>query len=240
MPDRERPDDHDSPDPNQPAAYRQALAAGLQQLRVRLDDDQITKLEAHYHRVVETNRLFNLTRITKPADFAVKHHLDSLAVVRWADDHRIKVRRVLDVGTGAGLPAIPVAIARPDWLVTAIDGTAKKSNFVAQTAAALELPNLTVLHERAEHWTPDQRFDLVLFKAIGPIERCIRLARPHLARNSHAVLYKTADLPNDERTAGARCAAELGYAPAKHYDYELQLHGETIPRRLWLFRLDRL
>jgi len=200
---------------------------------------QVEQLAAHFACVMEANERFNLTRITDPEDFAMKHVIDSLAVVRWVEENAVEVRRVLDIGTGAGIPAIPIAVARDDWHVTAVDGTAKKAHFVRDVAVELGLANLAALHARAEHWKADRPFDLVLLKAIGPIERCLRFARPHLADGGYAVLYKTAHLPEHEIAAGARTAKELGFAAPEQFAYDLVLGEETMARQLWIFRVGR-
>ena len=219
------------------ADFDRALNAGLRFLDTELSARQCEKLWLHRQRVVEANRRFNLTRITDPVEFAVKHHLDSLALLAWVAKTGARVSRVLDVGTGAGIPAVPLAIARPDWNITAIDGTAKKVRFVAELTDELDLDNLTCRHARAESWRGETTFDLVLFKAVGSIARCLRNARRHLPEGGTAALYKTAALADKEADEASQAACKLGFElPARHA-YQLPLGDEAIRREIWLYRL---
>jgi 16S rRNA G527 N7-methylase RsmG len=129
-------------------AFEAALQGALPALGLDLDADVCGRLFEHYQQVVEANRSFNLTRITGPADAAVKHYADSLSLLAspWVDAERSTV--VLDVGTGAGFPAAPLAIVCPRWSVLAIDGTAKKVRFVQACAEAMGLGNLEGRHAR--------------------------------------------------------------------------------------------
>ena len=112
-------------------AFEEALLAACSAIRLSLTEPQRELMLAHYRRVVEANRHFNLTRITSPADAAVKHYVDSLTLMAspWVEADRSLT--VVDVGTGAGFPAVPLAIMCPQWQILAIDGTGKKARFVA-------------------------------------------------------------------------------------------------------------
>jgi len=126
-----------------------ALCRAVAALGLAVDQGQRARMYAHFRRVIEANRVFNLTRITAPADAAVQHYADSLSLLAapWIDAGGPLT--VLDVGTGAGFPAIPLAIVCCHWDITAIDGTGKKARFVAETAAALKLTNVRAGHARA-------------------------------------------------------------------------------------------
>lgn len=200
---------------------------------------QRSTLWTHHQRVIETNQRFNLTRITEPAEFAVKHHADSLAVVAWTRDSAVDVGRILDIGSGAGLPAVPLAVANPNWHVVAIDGTGKKAAFVNGVADELGLANLHSFHARAESWRSDRRFDLVVLKAIGPIARCLDLAYRHLRPDGQVAIYKTANMRQAEISDGLATAGRLGFVDPVVYPYELPLGDETLARTLWIYRLAR-
>ncbi len=216
--------------------FGSALGAGLKSLGIKLSDAQRGKLWDYRELVVEANKEFNLTRITGPRDFAVKHHIDALAVLRWCRQSSVPVGRVLDVGTGAGVPAVSLAIAEPSWLVTALDGTGKKVRFVADVARALKLCNLSAIHGRAEEWRGEDEFDLVLFKAVGSLARCLAWARPHLMSGGRAIIYKTDKVADDEIAEARKVAKRLRYSAAKHFEYKLRDGDEERSRVLWIFR----
>lgn len=216
--------------------FDDALRTALGTMHIDLSDAQESQLLRHYQLVLDTNRKFNLTRITEPEEFAVTLLADSLSLLAWARDGGHRVDRVLDIGTGAGLPAVPLAIARPDWHVTAIDGTGKKARFVKEVAEELTLRNLEARHERAESWRDRKRFDVVTLKAIGPLERCIRLAAPHVRRGGWVVVYKTMSLTDTERIDGLAATKERGFDTPSAYEYELTLHDATLRRALWVHR----
>jgi len=219
--------------------FDRSILTGLTDLDLNLTDRQHDDLATHFDLVVAANRLFNLTRVVDPDAFAVKHHADSLATWQWARQRGIEARRLLDVGTGAGLPAVPLAIAEPDWDVTAIDGTRKKANFVADVAAKIGIDNLHAEHARAESLSAERPFDIITFKAVGPLARCLRFARPHVAVNGHVVVYKTVDLPDEELGDARVAAGQLGFDTPRRHGYVLHLGGEQFARELWVFSLSR-
>lgn len=217
-------------------AYDEALLAASSHLKIVLSGRQREMLCRHFVQVIETNRTFNLTRITRPEEFAAKHHADSLGVVKWCEEKSLNVKSVLDVGTGAGIPAVAIAVAKPDWQVTAIDGTGKKARFVAAVAEELGITNLTVHHSRAEQFRAGIRFDLVLFKGVGQIASCLRFSQPHLVRKGCAVMYKTRNVPPEETEDLADVTFDLGFGQAQVFEYDLPAGGEIIERSLWTFR----
>jgi 16S rRNA (guanine527-N7)-methyltransferase len=211
------------------AALGEALAA----LELPLGSDARDRLYAHYERLVEANRQFNLTRITTPADAAVKHYADSLSLLAtpWVDPAR--PLRVLDLGTGAGFPAVPLAIACPEWSITAIDGTGKKVRFVAECAGALGLAGLVARHARGEDLIRGGgvRFDLVLVRAVGKVAPVLELSAPLLDRGGAVVFYKSAGADEEELRAGQAEAARRKLL-VQEQALELPLAGETLQRRL--------
>jgi 16S rRNA (guanine527-N7)-methyltransferase len=201
-----------------------------------LDDTQIEQLWRFRALVLETNAKINLTRITAPRDFAVKHVVDSLAICGAIAPSGSSTIRVLDVGTGAGIPAVPLSIARRDWSVHAIDGTGKKARFVASVAETLRLGNLVAEQARAETWRGSEPFDVVTFKAVGSLAHCVRLGRQHLTGGGRMVVFKTADVAADELADGANEARRAGFTVEQPIVYELELGDESIRRSLRVFR----
>ncbi len=157
--------------------FRQWLQAAVEALDLLVEPRQMDYLYQHLNLVLLANEDFNLTRVTDVAEAAVRMVGDSLAVLPWVA-RRLPRRshlRVLDMGTGAGYPAVPVAICRPDWAVTAVDTSGKKARFVARAAAELGLGNLLVEQVQAREWHGKvEPFDLVISRAMGDLSLCIR------------------------------------------------------------------
>lgn len=145
-----------------------------------------------YKLVLEGNLTQNLTRITQPEDFWEKHLWDSLRGVLpfW---HQTDLN-VIDIGTGAGFPGLPLAIAQPTWQLTLLDGTQKKIAFIDAVIASESLNNVVAIAGRAEviNRTKNhaRQYDLALVRALGSAELCAKYALPLLKPNGCAILYR--------------------------------------------------
>ena len=118
------------------------LSAGFAELGLPLDGAALERYRIYYEFLAETNKVMNLTAITDPRGIAIRHFGDSLLLLpRLAEG-----ARVIDVGTGAGLPGLPLAIARPDMQVVLLDALKKRCTFLTEVCTALNLPNVTVMH----------------------------------------------------------------------------------------------
>ena len=164
---------------------QQAPALGL-----TVTGDQTRCFAVHARELADWNRKFNLTAITDPTETAVKHFLDSLAPSRFIPDGA----GLLDVGTGAGFPGIPLKIVRPSLSLTLIDGTLKKINFVRHVIQSLELDRTAALHARAESLGRDPAFrgafDVVICRALGPLPDFVRVAAPLIRENGRLIAMK--------------------------------------------------
>jgi 16S rRNA (guanine527-N7)-methyltransferase len=140
------------------------LASGLEKLGLPASGDVPDKLLRYVALITKWNRVYNLTAVRDQGDMASVHILDSLAVLP-----HLKGRTLLDVGSGAGLPGIPLAIARPDLEVTLLDSNQKKTSFQQQAAIELSLANVRAVNARVESWDPAQRFDVVISRAFAEI-----------------------------------------------------------------------
>ncbi len=216
--------------------FYEALTAALGSEVPVPDQAQMRTMYAYYAGVVQANRQFNLTRIVDPAEAAVKHFADAISLLGWVKANDVRASRVLDVGTGAGFPAVPLAIMRPDWQVTAIDSTAKKVRFVAKLCARLDLRNLSAEHRRAGDWRPHKLFDLVTYKAVGNLRRCVEQARELVGPSGYAIVYKTDAVSHEERQEAPQAARRLHWEVFEPYRYRLRLGDEPIERALWVFR----
>jgi 16S rRNA (guanine527-N7)-methyltransferase len=138
------------------------------------------------------NRVYNLTAITNPTDMVRLHLLDSLAVLPY-----LHGTRVLDVGTGAGLPGIPLAVLAPDKQFTLLDSNAKKTRFVQQAAIELGLTQVRVEQARIEHYQPSQGFDTVLARAFASLPDIVT-ETARLLNQGGIILAQKGKLPDDE------------------------------------------
>ncbi len=161
---------------------------------------EIAKFQELYDRVLAGNRVHNLTRITEPVDFWEKHLWDSLRGIKplWQRTHL----QAIDVGTGAGFPGLPCGIVHPTWQLTLLDSTLKKVKFVKEVITALDLPNATPIHARAEELAREKyyrhRFDVVLLRAVGSVAECLEYALPLVRSGGTIVLYRGQWLPGEE------------------------------------------
>jgi len=198
-----------------------ALAAGLAALGLDLDDTARRKLLAYLDLLEKWNRAHNLTSIRERSRMLSHHLLDSLAVLPHLPS-RTGVR-LIDVGSGGGLPGIPLAVARPDWQVTLLDSSRKKAAFLSQVAAELRLANVEVVAARAEEFVPDAAFDVVIARALSDLVRFVALARHLLAREGALVAMKAgypqaevAQLPLDVRVRAAPALRVPGVEGERH------------------------
>lgn len=149
----------------------QALAQGLAELGLKLPPAAGGKLIDYLGLIQKWNRVYNLTAVREPRKMLAHHLLDCLAVVPL-----IPGTSLLDVGSGAGLPGIPVAIALPRLRVTLLDSSQKKVAFLKQATIELALTNVDVVCERVEAWDTSRRFDVVVSRALTDLPEFARLA----------------------------------------------------------------
>jgi len=168
------------------------LAAGLSGLGLALAPGQVEALLGLVRELADWSARFNLTAIRDPAEVVDKHLLDSLAVLP-----HLKGLTIADIGTGAGFPGLPLAIADPDRRFTLVESTGKKANFVRHAAKVLALPNVEVAQARAESYRPARPFDSVIARALGPLAEFVRVAG-HLAGRGGRLLAMKGKVPEAE------------------------------------------
>lgn len=156
------------------------------------NEEQRSQFQAFYELILKGNQQQNLTRITEPSDFWEKHLWDSL---RGVFPKVISPRlSVIDIGTGAGFPGIPMAIARPDWNITLLDSTRKKVNFLQDATKALQLTNVRLMVDRVEQIGQAsghrEAYNLATIRAVAAASVCAEYALPLLKVGGLAVLYR--------------------------------------------------
>lgn len=151
------------------------LTHGLKQLAIELGQLQIELLLRYLKLVIKWNRVHNLTAIREPLDMVSLHLLDSLAIVPF-----LREGAILDVGTGAGLPGIPLAIAMPESRVTLLDTSSKRTAFLTQAISELRLDNASVVNARVEQWHGGP-FDVIVSRAFSELRDFVEASRHLLA-----------------------------------------------------------
>ena len=184
--------------PIDPEAGRRTLADAAAQLGVPLSDGQLQQLLAHQALLQRWNAVYNLTAVRDPAQMLTQHLLDCLAVVPALRRHsQGRALRVLDVGSGGGLPGAVLAVAVPELSVTCVDTVAKKAGFIRQVGAELALPNLRAVHARVEAMPDDALFDLVVSRAFASLADFTTWTRARLAPGGVWLAMK-GRVPDDE------------------------------------------
>ena len=186
-------------DPRADQNLREPLEQGVAALGLDLQDSQISALLAYLTLIQKWNQVYNLTAVREPQDMLSQHILDSLAVLPPLRRQAPKAKQLLDVGSGAGLPGVVLAIASPKLQVTCLDAVAKKAAFVAQVAGSLGLPNLQCLHARVETLKPEagQAWDLICSRAFASLADFLAGSKNALAPDGVWMAMK-GKLPQDE------------------------------------------
>ena len=154
------------------------LAQGIAALGLPVAPGVQQKLLDYLALIGKWNRVYNLTAVRELGPMVSHHLLDSLAVAPYLDGHTL-----LDVGSGAGLPGIPLALVRPQWQVTLLEANHKKAAFLQQAVIELGLANAAVVRERVESFRPAQTFDVVISRAFADLAEFIALAGRHVGED---------------------------------------------------------
>ena len=203
------------------------LDEGLDQLRdvaagaIALPASASASLAQYLSLLAKWNRTYNLTAIREPERMITHHVLDSLAVLPHLPERA--GLRVLDVGSGGGVPGMPLAIARPDWRVVMLDSNHKKSAFVQQAVIELALGNAEAVTARVEDYAPAAPFDIVISRAFSDLATFAESSARHLAPGGRLVAMKgiypdeeIAALPPGIRVVGTRALRVPGLDAQRH------------------------
>jgi 16S rRNA (guanine527-N7)-methyltransferase len=163
----------------------QQLAQGVKELGVALPVGAQERLLQYLALLQKWNRVYNLTAVRETQRMVSEHLLDCLAVTPYIGENT-----VLDVGSGAGLPGIPLALALPEARVTVLDSNHKKAAFLQQAVTELKLGNVAVACERVENWKPAARFEVVISRAFSDLGEFVALAGRHVAAGGRLAAMK--------------------------------------------------
>ncbi len=172
-----------------------ALREGLVALGLDLDDTTQAALLRYATLLRRWNRVYNLTAVDDPGAIVTRHLLDALAVLPWVPEGRL-----VDVGSGAGLPGLPLALARPELDVTLLDASSKRVRFLRQAVIELGLANAHPLQARAEAHRPQRRYDAVITRAFANISDMLSACR-HLVADAGVILAMKGQRPDEELAA---------------------------------------
>jgi 16S rRNA (guanine527-N7)-methyltransferase len=176
---------------------RAALDRGLGELNLAVPDSARGKLVAYVELLAKWNKTFNLTAIRDPLQMVSHHVLDSLAVLG-----KLPAGRLADIGSGAGLPGIPIAIAEPERPVVLLEASDKKGSFLRQAVIELGLANSAVHIGRAETWHPIEQFAVVISRAFAELVEFITCCR-HLVADGGVLAAMKAGYPHEELARAA-------------------------------------
>lgn len=198
-------------------ALRVKLQTGLVDMGLAISELTQQKLLDYVALIHKWNKVHNLTAVREPEEMITLHLLDSLAVLP-----HIQAERLLDVGSGAGLPGIPLALCLPELQVTVLDSSHKKASFMRQAKAELGIGNLEVVCARVEQFKPDVQYDLIVSRAFSDLNLFTSLTK-HLCKPGGQWLAMKGQLPHDE-------LAQISIQPSKIIP--LQVAGLDAQRHL--------
>lgn len=181
----------------------------LETLGIRLTDVQKRQFDRYYELLIEWNRVMNLTGITEYDEVNLKHFTDSLTIVRIKNMENVST--LIDVGTGAGFPGIPIKIAFPHIKVTLLDSLNKRIKFLNQVVEELDLEDVVTLHGRAEDYAKKEeyreQFDLCASRAVANLSTLSEYCLPFIKKGGCFVSYKSAD--SDEEIQQSEKALDI-------------------------------
>ena len=185
------------------SVLRETLSGGAAELGIKLAQDQLDLFEEFYQLVIETNKSINLTAITDEKEFAIKHLVDSLTCL-----HAVSIKKgaaVLDVGAGAGFPGIPLAIYRPDLVLTMVEATGKRAKFLKKVISGMGLQGVEAVHARAEDFSRKiifrEKYDLVVSRAVAPLAVLAEYCLPPLRKRGIFIAMKGPHVKEEINTA---------------------------------------
>ncbi|MBN2689002.1 MAG: 16S rRNA (guanine(527)-N(7))-methyltransferase RsmG [Gammaproteobacteria bacterium] len=187
---------------------QQLLQKALSELGLACNNKQQEQLLSYVKLLQKWNKAYNLTAIRDEREIFIKHIFDSLSIAK-----HIKGNRILDLGTGAGLPGIPLAILFPDKKFVLLDTNGKKTRFLLQVKLWVGLDNVDVIHARAEEYQTNQKFDVITVRAVGKISNFLWAFEKLLKPNGELLLMK-----------GVYPEVEM-----KHINYELSVYNIQVP-----------
>ena len=181
------------------------LKSTFEKYGISLDDNQAEQFDKFFAHLIETNKVLNLTAITEENEVVIKHFLDSVLPCKLFPQDA----KLVDVGSGAGFPAIPLKIVRSDLSVTMVDSLNKRINFLNEVINLLDLKGCSAVHSRAEDFALKTReqFDVAVARAVAPLNTLVEYLLPLVKVGGKAIIYKSSKL--DEELAASQNAIKI-------------------------------
>lgn len=172
---------------------REKFVSGMKSFGLDITDTQLEQFDKYYELLVEWNKKFNLTSITEYDEVLLKHFLDSVSIVKT--DILCKPMSIIDIGTGAGFPGIPIKIMFPDTKVVLLDSLQKRVTFLNEVISSLSLDDITAIHGRAEDFGKDklyrEQFDICVSRAVANLSSLSEFCIPFVKKNGYFISYKS-------------------------------------------------
>jgi len=206
---------------------------------VDLDQEQVATMRRHFEAVCDVNRVMNLTRVTDPEEAVKKLYLSSLALFPALAEYGVVVEGLfhyLDLGTGAGFPGVPVAVAAPHLSGLLLDSRGKKADFVATALEKLGLDRFTARKGRGASLSRDDpsltdHFDLVTARAVTTLAKTLHEVKDLVTPGGYVAIYKGPKMPPEEVVEGERAAEAEGFVPLGMAEIPV----EDLSPRIFLF-----
>ncbi len=211
---------------------KQRIERGVAAMGISLPPGAAEMMGAYWDRLLVANQTLNLTRITDPDEACAAHFLDSFAPLIYGKQMIPQGASLLDVGTGAGFPGVPLAMARPDLSVTLLDARKKRLVFIETALAGLGVSNIRTVHARAEDLP--SRYDVVCARAVAALPALCRLLVPLLRPSGLALMWKGPGAAAEMQEA-ARACSSIGARLLKPTAYDLP----DFDRKLCLIAAER-
>lgn len=180
---------------------------------ISLSPEQLMQFRQFYENLIKWNEVMNLTAITEEADVYTKHFLDSLSIVGLVGPGSFENLSIIDIGTGAGFPGLPIAIAFPGAQITLVDSLQKRVKFLEETVKLLGLRNVQIFHSRAEDFgrieAKREHYDIACSRAVARLNVLAEYCLPLVKKGGYFIAYK-ADRIKEEMEDGKKAAAILG------------------------------